>query len=397
MALNSYRRAFQALSPELQSQRAAAWAHFEATGLPSRKLEEWHYTDLSALNEAEFVPAAASASYSAPAAVPGADTVQFDNGRRVQAAPAQSLPRVFDDAVTALNAALATDGLDWTVAAGETAPPLHLLMSYTGGTASGMSHLRHQIRIGRGAQASLLMQTLGDDAEALATVVTEIEVEAGGRLDIVRLQNAGGAATELARTDIRLARDASLHYVGLDVGGALTRHDLNVQLAEAGASVELHGVFAPGGGTHADTHTRIIHAAPHCTSREVFRGLVMDRARAVFNGKIVVKPGAQKTDSEQSIASLLLSEKAQVNAKPELEIFADDVKCAHGATCGRLDEMAVYYLRSRGLDLTTARNLLLFTFASEVLHRISWAAAREAAEALLRTRLPNAPELEALP
>lgn len=398
MKPTAYHRAFAALGLEEQQRRAPAWERFQAQGFPSRRIEDFHYTDLSALNDAEFGAAPGDAGLPSMPALEGSDVLRFVNGLRRE--PGESRKPeggLADDGISALNAALYRDGLDWNVPANSRPAPLHLL-SYVGhgGGERIMSHLRHRIVVGRGAQVTLVLESSGDGSESLSTVVTEIELQDGAQLELIRLQQAGAATTELARTEIIVKRDAQIRYVGLDLGGRTSRHDLNVNLAEPGAEAEICGVFAPGGDTHADTHTRVIHAAPHGTSREVFRGLVMDRARAVFNGKIVVKPGAQKTDSEQSIASLLLSPKAEVNAKPELEIYADDVKCAHGATCGQLDEDAIYYLRSRGLDETAARNVLLFTFAHEVLGRAQFAPARRALESRLLAVLPGSGSLEEL-
>ncbi|MGH8481398.1 MAG: SufB/SufD family protein, partial [Nevskiaceae bacterium] len=215
----------------------------------------------------------------------------------------------------------------------------------------------------------------------------EIELADNAALKLYRIQQPGAATHLISRLDARLARDARFACVGLYAGGALVRNDLNVSLEAPGAQAELHGVIAPAAGEHLDVHTRLDHRAPHGTSRETFRCLVPARARAIFNGKVIVHAGAQKTDSEQHVDSLLLAPGAEVNAKPELEIYADDVKCAHGATCGQLDEDAIYYLRTRGLDLPAARHVLLRTFAHAVLDRIALPAARELAAKALEPRL----------
>ena len=389
--MEAYRAAFAALPAALRNARAATWQRFEQTGFPSRRIEDWHYTDLSALATRQFN----TTDTAAPQldSLPGLNSQRFINGQRSDGSAMEPATALADDGVTLLNAALVRDGLDWTVS-GRTPQALHLIQ-WTGGGAR-MAHLRHRIRVARNAEATLLLDVRGDDADSLATTVTEIELEPNARLQLIRIQEAGTRATDLARTEVRVQRDAQLRSIGLDLGGAVARHDLNVLLAEPGASCEVHGVFAPSGSTHTDTHTRIVHAASHGTSREIYRGIVMDAAHAVFNGRIEVRPGAQKTDSEQNVASLLLSPRAQVNAKPELEIHADDVRCAHGATCGSLDETAIYYLRSRGLDREAARNLLLFTFAHEVMGQITDEALRRAVERRLLARLPGGLTLEEL-
>lgn len=390
-AAAAYEKAWAQLPESLREARAGAWEQFSNKGFPSKREEDWRYTDLSALNDASFADAA-------PVPADGKtlenwQRLVFVNGRRQTGEARAFETQLSDDGITALNAALTRDGLDLHLARHQKSEPLHLLSLSGGGV---MSHLRHRVVLEAGSDATLLIDTRGDDSATLATGVLEVEIGANARLRLLRIQDAGKSATDLFRSQIRVGRDAHLEYVGLDLGGSLVRHDLNVQLVAPGASAQVHGVFAPGGSTHVDTHTRILHQAPHTSSREVFRGLVADRAHAVFNGRIVVEKAAQKTDSEQSLASLLLSPGAEINAKPELEIYADDVKCAHGATCGQLDEMALYYLRSRGLDADTARNLLLFAFAHEVLARVAADDARREMERRLASRLPGSAQYEGL-
>jgi len=387
----AYRDAWEQLPESLRASRAGAWEQFASRGFPSKREEDWRYTDLSALNDARFADAGAQTCDAKT--LPNWQRLVFINGRRQSGDAQVPAAQLADDGITALNAALTRDGLDLRVGRNQKAEPLHLLSLSSG---AAMSHLRHRLVLEAGSEATLLIDTRGDDSASLATGVLEVDIGANARLRLLRIQDAGSKANDLFRSEIRVGRDARLEYVGLDLGGALVRHDLNVQLAEPGAYAEVHGVFAPNGSTHVDTHTRILHQAPHTTSREVFRGLVADRAHAVFNGRIVVEKAAQKTDSEQNLASLLLSPGAEINAKPELEIYADDVKCAHGATCGQLDEMAVYYLRSRGLDADTARNLLLFAFAHEVLSKVGVDDVRSEMERRLAGRLPGSAAYEGL-
>jgi Fe-S cluster assembly protein SufD len=243
----------------------------------------------------------------------------------------------------------------------------------------------HRIALRANQQATLVLHERGGDGLAMHNL--EVELAANASLTLYRVQQPGAGASLISRLDARLARDARFTCVGLYAGGALTRNDLNVSLDAPGARAELHGVLAPAAGEHLDVHTRLDHRAPHGTSRETFRCLVPARARAIFNGKVIVHKHAQKTDSEQHVDSLLLAPGAEVNAKPELEIYADDVKCAHGATCGQLDEDAIYYLRTRGLDLPAARGVLLRTFAHEVLQRIAHEPARLLATQVLERRL----------
>jgi Fe-S cluster assembly protein SufD len=251
--------------------------------------------------------------------------------------------------------------------------------------------LTHRIALRPNQQATLVLHEVARHPErsegSLAFHNLEIDIPANAQLTLYRIQQPGAATSLISRLDARLARDARFTCVGLYAGGALVRNDLNVSLDAPGASAGLHGVLAPAAGEHLDVHTRLDHRAPHGTSREAFRCLVPAKARAIFNGKVIVHPQAQKTDSEQHVDSLLLAPGAEVNAKPELEIYADDVKCAHGATCGQLDEEALYYLRTRGLDLPAARSALLRSFAFAVLDRIALPDARALAARVLEARL----------
>lgn len=254
------------------------------------------------------------------------------------------------------------------------------------GEAEGTARLlTHRIALPANRHATLVLHETGGPAQCLALHNIEIELAPGASLDLFRVQQPGARTNLISRLDARLDRDARLNCIAVHAGGALVRNDVNIALLGPGASAELHGVMAPAAGEHLDVHTRLDHRAPHGTSRETFRCLVPAKARAVFNGKVIVHPGAQKTDSEQHVDSLLLAPGAEVDAKPDLEIYADDVKCAHGATCGQLDETALYYLRTRGLDREAARQLLLRTFAHAVLDRIAFAPARELAERALES------------
>jgi Fe-S cluster assembly protein SufD len=256
-----------------------------------------------------------------------------------------------------------------------------------GGRDGVAALLTHRIALRRNQHATLVLHETGDDAAFLALHSLEVDLADNAALTLYRIQQPGTGTNLISRLDARVARDARFTCIGLYAGGALVRNDLNVSLEAPGARAELHGVIAPAAGQHLDVHTRLDHRAPHGTSRETFRCLVPAKARAIFNGKVLVHPGAQKTDSEQHVDTLLLAPGAEINAKPELEIYADDVKCAHGATCGQLDEQALYYLRTRGLDLATARGVLLRTFAQAVLQQIAHEPARALALQVLEQRL----------
>jgi Fe-S cluster assembly protein SufD len=171
-------------------------------------------------------------------------------------------------------------------------------------------------------------------------------------------------------TSVRLGRDARLRTHTLTRGGSLVRNDLDVVLAGEGARCELRGLFLGGGVSLIDNHSSVDHAVPHCTSRELYKGILADRSRGVFRGRVIVRPDAQKSDASQSNPNLLLGEGAEIDSKPQLEIYADDVKCAHGATVGQIDEEALFYLRSRGIGLAEARQLMIRAFANEIVEAL---------------------------
>lgn len=343
--LNNFATALEAL-PALTAQRRAALDALLSYGLPNTKVEDWKYTDLSVLSQLAVEDIAPS-------------TLNHE------------FPASYDCGLDALNTALA------------------------GGTQK--QNLQGRTELDTGAHQRLRLKVSGDAELVLsdttpsrfATFFAVIELAPNAHLRLIRTQNADTKAQRITRLKFLMARDARLDAVTVDLGGSFMRHDVEVHLNEPGASATLTGLYAPLGTEHVDNHTWIHHHAPHCQSRESFKGIVNGRARAVFNGKVIVHEGARKTDSETRVANLLLSKTAEVYAKPELEIYNDDVKCAHGATFGQLDPNAIFYLRSRGLDLETARGLLTYTFAHEVLNAITDEGLRSHVRQRFLERLPQ--------
>jgi Fe-S cluster assembly protein SufD len=388
MTLAAYTESFEqfaaGLPAGLRAARREQFGRFLAAGFPTPRIEEWHYTDLAPLAARQFSPAAEGGSAPLTDLLADADRLVYVNGQLDQAHSSavyrhaeHPVAQENGDSVTALNAAFASSGLHLHLARNERLPrPLQVLAIGPAGAKPAMVHQRHRIELEENAEATVVFQFLGRGAERLTTQVVEISLARNARLTLYRLQDEHAEATLLTRIDAKLHRDSRLEAVVVDAGSGLVRHDFNVQLAEAGAEVKLSGLYQPAPGAHVDNQTRIVHAAPHCRSRERFKGIIDAKARATFVGKIIVQPGAQKTDSEQHVANLLLSRRAEVNAKPELEIYADDVKCAHGATVGQLDDTALEYLRSRGIAGVEARALLLRAFGSEVLEQIAIPALR---------------------
>jgi Fe-S cluster assembly protein SufD len=291
----------------------------------------------------------------------------------------------------ALNTALFEDGVVLRV----TAPverPVHVIHLSTAPGAAGSSHPRVLVLGERASQATLVESYGSPSGEVYWTnAVTEIALEDGAVLDHVRLQRESLAAFHVATLAATLGRDARYTNTSITIGGSLSRVDIDVALDAAGAEATLNGLFVADGRQHLDTHTRIDHRRPHGTSREDYKGVLSGHSSGVFHGRILVRPGAQKTDAVQSNKNLLLSKNALVNSTPQLEILADDVKCKHGSTTGQLDEAALFYLRTRGISVEAARSLLTFAFCSDIASRIRVPQVRESLEAFLRDRLPEAP------
>lgn len=299
------------------------------------------------------------------------------------------------DAPQALNAAFATDGAWIRIGRGVAVEQtLHLVFI---GAAATDRHLRNLIVAEAGARARIVEHYPGGAAGAtLTTVATRILAAPDSHVEHLKLQEEAPEAVHLATIEAEQARGTVFASHSLSFGARLARTDIRTRLDGEGAEALLNGLYHADGRRHVDHHTRIDHARPQGTSREYYRGLLDGSARGVFAGRILVAPDAQRTDALQRCDNLLLSTLAEADARPELEIYADDVKCAHGATVGRLDEDALFYLRSRGIDAAHARQLLTYAFAAEVLERIAHAPLRALGRSALLARLPGEAGLEEL-
>jgi len=404
----------------LAGARRAAMDHFIATGFPTKKNEDWHFTSPAAIAEVDWLPLRDASGQVQPDDLAqftlglDAPRLVFVNGRYASGLSSLSgLPsrvRVLDlaghwndtaaenwltkialptrDAFTALNTAFTVDGAIVHVPADTVVEtPIHLLYVTDSEAAKGATHPRTLIVADRHAVVTVIESyvTLGD-ATYFTNAVTEIQVADGAKVDHYRIERESERSYHIGTTEVRQGRDSRYHSFSFATGGALARVNLYTVLGGEGGETLMHGLYMLDGTQHIDHQTRIEHAAPHCASREVYKGIMDDASHGVFNGKVYVQPEAQKTDGKQTNNNVLLSETAQADTKPQLEIFADDVKCTHGATVGRLDEVALFYLRSRGIDLEQARNLLTYAFAADVLERIDQPEVREALEALTRER-----------
>ena len=247
--------------------------------------------------------------------------------------------------------------------------PIHLVYLSGGSDQPVVAHLRTLVVLGALSQATVIESYAGEKSGYLANAVTEIVAGDGAVLDHYKAQLEDDNAFHVAATEFHLGRDSNCSTNSVSIGGRLVRNDVTAVLSE-GAHATLDGLYVVGGVQHVDNHTSIEHAKPHGTSSELYKGILDGRSTAVFNGLVMVHPDAQKTDSKQSNKNLVLSEDATINTKPELKIFADDVRCTHGATIGQLDADAIFYLQSRGIARGRARDLLTHAFATDITERI---------------------------
>jgi Fe-S cluster assembly protein SufD len=424
-----FRAAFEASveqdPPALRDLRRAAYERFLVLGLPTTRAEDWKYTSLAPLARTTFGPAPAARATPddlRPLAFGtlGGHRAVFVNGRLApELSSLDSLPvgvqvrscaealagagrALIDglddlsDPFEAFNRAFSTDGAVVGVPAGVVVEePIYLFFYSTnpGGDAPLVA-VRNRIVAHSGSQVTLVEAYGGPEGERyLTNAVTEAVVADGAVVRRLKLQRESTAAFHVAR--LRVVQGPASHFADFSValGAALYRNDIETVFDGEGGECSLDGLFMASGDQHTDTHTRIDHARPRCSSRELYKGILDGKARGVFHGRIVVRKDAQKTDAYQTNKNLLLSREALVNSTPQLEILADDVKCKHGSTTGQLDAAALFYLRSRGIGEASARSLLTHAFASDVVQHIPVADVRAGFEAYLQSRLPGAAEV----
>ena len=391
----------------LDRSRSEALEILGERGLPSQRDEDWKYTSIKPITRSRFSPAVSgvdcSEDFIAGSAIENLDAWQLvfadgfhlphrskTNGlpEGVQVAGlAEALTRdpgpIVDrlgsavgkvpHGFAAMNSAFVGDGALVEVAPGvQLEKPIELLF-VSGCSGEGFLSLpRNLVILGEGSQCSIIERHISFGAErSLSNSLTEVILDKNAILNYCCAQDQAERTFHVGGLFARLAHSAKLKATTVTVGKAWVRNDARIDLDAEGAHANLDGVYLAFGRCHVDNHTHISHNAPECTSRECYKGVLGDRGHAVFHGRIVVQPHAQKTDSEQSNQNLLLSADAQIDTKPQLEIYADDVKCAHGATVGQMDESALFYLVSRGINRETARRMLTQAFAAEVLETVT--------------------------
>lgn len=292
-----------------------------------------------------------------------------------------------DDPLSVFNAALLRDGLR-IVASDAAAPDKPLGILFVDSPSNAVAQTRVIVETGVNARLQVIEYSVSAaGGEQFTNAVSELHLAGGSRVDHVRIQVRDREHAGVNRVAATLAGDAEFHHNSFDFGGSLTRNDVIADIGGRGAAVSLNGLYLASGNQHIDNHTSILHSVGPATSAEEYRGILGGRSQCVFNGKVVVSEGADGTDSRQTNHNLLLSDRAEIDTKPELEIYADDVKCAHGATVGQLDKTALFYLRSRGLDSEQARQVLTRAFAAGTLAELTIEACRDHLAELLDSRL----------
>ncbi|MEO8682764.1 MAG: Fe-S cluster assembly protein SufD [Vicinamibacterales bacterium] len=400
----------------LQERRAKASAVFANSGFPNPRMEEWRFTNVAPLAETEFALADGAPRQAAmlvgEVAIPKSVRLVIVNGEFVAAlSDLTHLPKglriaslrdgardatdglqdhlaaTFDIAThpfAALNTAFLDDGIAIMIAQGAAIEiPIHVI-AITGGDTPVVAHPRLLVVAGPGSQARIAQTFIGaPDTVYFTNSVTEVVVGEGAHVEFYSDQRESQQAFHVANLQAHVAARGVFASHAFSTGSRLMRHDIGIGLKGEGADCTMNGVYLVDGDRLMDTHTSLDHAVAHCTSHELYKGILAGKGRGVFNGRIIVRQDAQKTDAKQTNRALLLSDDATINSNPQLEIFADDVKCTHGAAVGQLDDEAMFYLRARGLNELEARDMLLHAFAGEVIQGLQIPELREQIESTL--------------
>ena len=409
----------------LEPLRRAAAVQFAAVGFPSARDEEWRFTPVAPIAQRTWRAALGEPAALQPEQLnpfvfghPEWSTLVFVDGAYSEALSQVSvlphgvrvgslaealrtgsdlLPEhltrhapVRGSPFTALNTAAFRDGgLVYVPAGLDLERPVHFVYVTTTAGEGTVSHPRNLIVVERGARASVIESyvTLAPESVYWTNPVSEVSTAEGAWLEHTRIQRESERAYHVGLTHVDQRRDSHYRSFSMAMGGALARHNLHVRLNDENIETLMYGLYVTRGEQVVDNHTAIFHDRPNCRSWEVYKGVLDGRSRAVFNGKVFVQPEAQKTDAKQTNRNLLLSDAAKVDTKPQLEIFADDVKCTHGATVGRLDDVALFYARSRGLPHDEAEGLLTYAFAAEVIEEVALEPVRLELDRLVLERL----------
>ena len=405
--------------------RKAGLSRFAELGFPSLQHEDWRFTNVAPIAKLPFKPVGeysrdgltpqtldrftfaglksnrlvfVNGHYSPElsAILPQSHGIKLENLAAALLTGAGSLEqhlargaRGADNAFAALNTAFFRDGAFIQVPAGQAVPePVHLLFIATTKEAGASAHPRNLIIAEKGSRLTLLESFVSTvDAPYFTNAVTEMRIDEGAVVEHCKFQDESPEAYHLATLHAHLDRGCNFISHSIATGARLSRNTINTVLAGEGVECVLNGLYLTKGDQLADHHMIVEHAKPHCNSHEYYNGILADRSKGVFHGRILVRQDAQKTDAKQTNKNLLLSENATIDTKPQLEIYADDVKCTHGATVGQLNEESIFYLRTRGLGAETARRMLIHAFAGEIIDRIRSEPVREELDKLVWERL----------
>ncbi|MCA1579699.1 MAG: Fe-S cluster assembly protein SufD [Acidobacteria bacterium] len=409
---NNYQAAFRAVRassptvPWLELVRGSAMERFEQLGFPAVHNEEWKYTNLAPLAKQEFVPATRPAGvvidaerfvfpetatahlvvvngfFSEELSVKTGleNVIAIDLLSAVADARYNKVARSYlarnagyhNNGLSALNTAFLQSGVFlWIPRNVKVETPIQVTFLADAGRADSAAFPRLLVVAEENSSATLIENFVSThDQQYFTNAVAEIVIKDGARLEHYRMQRESSKAFHTSITSAELGRNSSYDTTSINLGGRLSRHDISVVLDHEGAECWVDGLYLAGSDQHTDTHSVIDHQQPHCNSHQLYKGILDGNARAVFNGKIFVREGAQKTDAMQTNKNLLLSPQARVDTKPQLEIYADDVKCAHGAAVGQLDQEELFYLQARGINPELGRSLLTYGFAEEVIEKI---------------------------
>ncbi|MDX6575629.1 MAG: Fe-S cluster assembly protein SufD [Blastocatellia bacterium] len=441
---NRYEEAFSQARQEpgagepswLQALRENSFEQFEQAGFPNIKQEEWKYTNVTSIAKANFAPALVStgttlttpedissfiyeeaaqsrlvfvngmlrhdlSSLSAlPDGVVAMDLREALRDSQYEATVREYLEHpALANGFAALNTALFSSGLLLKIPSGtKIEVPIHLLFvgEASAGNPPPAAFPRVLILAEQNSSATIIESYASpqDEGVYLTNAIVDLNLADGARLQHYKIQRESMGAFHVATTRAELGPNTSYNTTTINFGAALSRHDIRVQMDHEGAECSVDGLYMVDGSQHTDTHSVIDHRQPHCTSHQLYKGILDGKSRAVFNGKVFVRHGAQQTDARQTNKNLLLSTDARVDTKPQLEIFADDVKCTHGAAVGQIDEDEMFYLESRGINPALGRNLLTYGFAEEVIERIGIESIRRELDAAVLNRLRSSFVLE---
>ncbi|WP_026965949.1 Fe-S cluster assembly protein SufD [Algoriphagus terrigena] len=411
---DSFSSLIEAAPKNFESVRTLAKVSYLAQGLPAVKAEEYKFTNISKKLEqkiTDFSPAlpfAVTAEHVKSAVYEGfdGDILVFANGNFLPELSAKiegievsllsekselalgSIAKPGKDAFAALNQATFQDGIFISVPKKAQVEKPILLLSFDQANGGQLIQPRVWIEVGDLSEVTFIDQSISlGESSYFVNEVVEVKGGVSSHVHYYRIQNEGKNVIEVSTIEADIQKDSTFNSVNISLSGDMVRNNLNLNLVGSNSEGNMYGIYLLNGKTHVDNHTNVDHTIPHAESNELYKGILADQSRGVFNGKIFVRQDAQKTNAFQQNNNILLSEDATVNTKPQLEIWADDVKCSHGCTVGQLDEEALFYLQARGIDKLQAKGLLLHAFAGEVLEKIKTESFREYCDSLIQERL----------